>query len=154
MLVTHCGTIQGGKGDSFVYGILSGTYVYFGETGDLPPKRWGQHISAGGTLTTRLLEMSPETADGSDDMVFVGICCAPIHSLPESLQKVARRQVEEELHRRFFVDKAAVHPDAELVSTPPPVSRRIKLPFDPRLVAIEAYEMICGEFRKARAQMA
>lgn len=154
MLATHCGTIHGGKGDSFVYGILAGTYVYFGETGDIPPKRWGQHISAAGTLTAKLTDMSQERAIESDDMVFVGIRCAPIHSLPRSLQKIARRLVEEELHRRFFADKGAVHPDAELVSTPPPVSRLIKLPFDPRLVAIQAYELICHEFRKAREQMA
>lgn len=147
------GVIWGVQRDSFVYGILIGNRVYFGETGDIPPKRWSAHLSVEGTLSEKLGYIGTDIATYAGPIVFVSVCCDDLIIVDKALKKLARRAIEEELHRRFYLNPGAVHPDAELISSMPPAPVRITFPFDPRNAAIEAYELIVDEFAKAIQRM-
>ncbi|MGT2457646.1 hypothetical protein ACU4GI_47790 [Cupriavidus basilensis] len=145
-MTTLAGVVWGIEGASYVYAIVVRESIYFGETGDLPPKRWGGHLADGGTLRQKLRLFDLESEKPSP-YFFAAVHCAAIEHVDPRLRKLARRAVEEELHRRFLLDRAALYPVQVLLSSMPPSPIRLTFSFDARTIAGEAYNLICDSFR-------
>jgi len=147
-MITPAGMIWGPRKASYVYAVVQGESIYFGETGDLPARRWGQHLGVGGTFTSAL---GIEGFATSDEVLFVGVRCTAVDGEMEAYRKLARRAVEEELHRQFFLDSGAFGEELSVVSNAPSAPVRVAWSFDPRAAAIEAYRIVVNDFKRWRA---
>ena len=129
------------------YAIVSDEHVYFGETGDVPPARWGAHL---GSARSSFSEKLQTKDDGfylyTSDVVFIGLYCQVIDGIEESRRKVARRAIEEELHRQFLLNKNALPSPKTLLSTPPPPAVRHYFPFNVESVAEQAFRLVVEEY--------
>lgn len=141
------GIVWGKESASYVYAIIVREGVYFGETGDLPPKRWGGHLAGDGTLKQKLRLFDIDVDTEPPSFFFVAVHCDAIAQVDQRFRKLARRAVEEELHRRFLLNSSALFPAEVLLSSMPPSPIRLNFPFDPRAVASEAYRVICDNFQ-------
>lgn len=148
-MISLAGHISGFRNGSYVYLIAQGACLYFGETGDLPPKRWGQHLASNGTFF-KLLNKIPETLD--QEMLFIGVRCLDVDKVLPLRRKLARRAIEEELHRRFFLDSQAFGCEFSMVSTPPAPPVRFAWPFEPSTVAQEIFSLFVIEYKNWRAR--
>lgn len=146
-MTTLAGIVWGKESASYVYAIVVREGVYFGETGDLPPKRWGGHLAGDGTLRQKLRLFGVDVGTEPPSFFFVAVHCDAIARVDQRFRKLARRAVEEELHRRFLLNSSALFPAEVLLSSMPPSPIRLNFPFDPRAVASEAYRLICDNFQ-------
>lgn len=138
-----CGVISGTFDSSYIYLITFSNYVYFGETGYLPVKRWGGHFSSNGTFVTNLLKKQNLLVRKNDEFLMISVKCSEVESENSFNQKIARRAIEAELHRHFLLDPGSFGPDSILISNPPPDPTRFKFGFDPSNIARNIYkEMI------------
>jgi hypothetical protein len=141
------GTVWGDLRTSHLYAIFKGNYVYFGETGHVPPVRWKSHLTSQTDFIGKLAAEDPVEAAKGAPIFFVGVHIGMCDSEPELRQKIARRAIEAELHRRFAISPHLVAPAMHLLSSSPasPVSH--KFGFDKVAVAMSVYEMIAAEYR-------
>ena len=140
------GTVWGELRTSHLYAIFKGQYIYFGETGHVPPVRWKSHLTSQTDFIGKLLQIDPVEANGSAPIFFVGVHIGMADNEPTTKQKIARRAIEAELHKRFSLNPSLVYPASILLSTPPesPVSHSFN--FDKINVATSVYSMIANEY--------
>ncbi|CAN7467643.1 hypothetical protein [Paraburkholderia hospita] len=96
----------------------------------------------------KLLRTDPQEAHNANPLFFVGIHVGAADGEPEPKQKIARRAIEAELHRRFALDPMPVSPARILLSSPPPVPVGHKFEFDKIEIAKSVYNLIAEEYRK------
>lgn len=142
------GTIWGQLRTSHLYAVFKGPYVYFGETGNVPPVRWKGHLTSDSDFIGKLRRADPAVAADESPVFFVGIRISVADAEPEAKQKIARRAIEAELHQRFSLDPTRVTPATSLLSSSPPVPVRHQFGFDKVSVANAVYEMIAEEYRR------
>lgn len=142
------GTVWGDLKTSHLYAIFKGAYVYFGETGHVPPVRWKSHLTSQTDFIGKLTEVDPIEARQGGPIFFVGVHIGMADSEPALKQKIARRAIEAELHRRFSLDPTLVQPATKLLSTPPPSPVSHSFGFDKVSVANAVYELIAVEYRR------
>jgi hypothetical protein len=142
------GTIWGQLKTSHLYAVFKGPYVYFGETGNVPPVRWKGHLTSEADFIGKLKKVDPAAALDEEPIFFVGIHIGVADAEPETKQKIARRAIEAELHQRFSLDPMPVSPATNLLSSSPPVPVRHQFNFDKVSVANAVYVMIAEEYRK------
>lgn len=146
-MISLCGTVWGRRYGSFLYAIFSDEHVYFGETGDMPSARWGQHLGHADSSFAEKLQTSLNGQPAyKGDIVFIGIYCDVIDEIEDSRRRIARRAVEEELHRQFLLNKNSLPTERELLSTPPPAPIRQKFPFPVEAIAKQAFELIVSQY--------
>ena len=151
-MITLAGTIWGQLRTSHLYAVFKGPYVYFGETGHVPPVRWKGHLTSESDFIGKLRAIDPEAVSDGTPIFFVGIRISVADMEPETRKKIARRAIEAELHRRFKLNPASISPASELLSTPPPVPVKHKFDFDKISIANNVYSMIAEEYQKWLAQ--
>jgi alkanesulfonate monooxygenase SsuD/methylene tetrahydromethanopterin reductase-like flavin-dependent oxidoreductase (luciferase family) len=142
------GTICGQLKTSHLYAVFKGPYVYFGETGNVPPVRWKGHLTSEADFIGKLKKVDIAAAFDDEPIFFVGIHISVADAEPEAKRKVARRAIEAELHQRFSLDPARVTPAINLLSSSPPVPARHQFGFDKVSVATAVYAMIADEYQK------
>ena len=147
------GTIWGQLKTSHLYAVFKGQYVYFGETGHVPPVRWKGHLTSDKDFIGKLKDADPKVASDTTPIFFVGIHIGVADEEPETMKKIARRAIEAELHKRFSLDPTPITPASELLSSSPPVPAKHKFCFDKTLVAEKVYSMISNEYQKWRKEM-
>jgi hypothetical protein len=148
-MISVCGTVWGRRHGSFLYAIFSDEYAYFGETGDVPAARWGQHLgSAESSFADKLRCVQDEQINSDGNVVFIGLYCEVVDEIEKSRRRIARRAIEEELHRQFLLNKNLFPTPKLLLSTPPPPSVRHRFPFRVEAVAEEAFKLIVVEYKK------
>jgi hypothetical protein len=140
------GTIWGDLRTSHLYAIFKGQYVYFGETGHVPPVRWKSHLTSQTDFIGKLSQVDPVEASAGEPIFFVGIRIGMADNEPVTKQKIARRAIEAELHKRFSLDPTLVRPATVLLSTSPPSPVSHTFNFDKVSVAKVVYEMIAQEY--------
>lgn len=148
-----CGTISGQLRTSHLYAVFKGKYVYFGETGHVPPVRWKGHLTSDSDFIGKLNAVNPKAVNDSTPFFFVGIHIGVADEEDESKRKIARRAVEAELHKRFDLNPSPIFPACELLSTAPLAPVRHKFNFDKKFVAEKVYEIIATEYQKWISQM-
>lgn len=149
------GTIWGQLRTSHLYAVFKGPYVYFGETGHVPPVRWKGHLTSETDFIGKLKIVDPKAISDGNPIFFVGVHISVADAEPETRRKIARRAIEAELHRRFSLDPKPITPASELLSTPPPVPVKHKFTFDKVSVADAVYATIAAEYQKwLRGQIA
>jgi hypothetical protein len=146
-MISVCGTVWGRRHGSFVYAIFADEYVYFGETGDTPPGRWGQHLgTTESSLFGKLLAENEELEFNDRDLFFVGLYCGVVDEIEQSRRKIARRAIEEALHRQYLLNKNLLPAPLVLLSTPPPPAVRHRFPFKVEEIAEEAFGLILNQY--------
>ena len=153
-MIEAAGRTWGIANASYLYVIISESHLYIGETGDLPPKRWGQHLSSGGTFTGKT-QLAGLDLPGTTEILFVGVRCTVIDSVDKMSQKRARRAVEEELHRQFSLNARMLGTEFTILSQPPPAPVRFTWSFDLVAVARQIRAHVANEFGawKAKSQI-
>jgi hypothetical protein len=152
-MIEPAGRVWGVADASYLYVIVSDSHIYIGETGELPPKRWGQHLSTAGTLTGKTMSAGLPLP-GTSEILFVGVRCTVIDAIDTMRRKRARRVVEEELHRQFSLDARMAGEDFIIISESPPPSVRFTWAFDPVDVARQIRTHVaseCTAWRSSRA---
>ncbi|MCP1575354.1 hypothetical protein J2S30_003733 [Herbaspirillum rubrisubalbicans] len=152
-MTVFCGTVWGRLRTSHLYAVFKGPYVYFGETGHVPPVRWKGHLTSDSDFVGKLRDVDPATLADDFPIFFVGIHLGVADDQPETLRKIARRAIEAELHRRFELDPSHLFPAKELLSTPPPVPVRHKFSFDRISISQAVYEIVAKEYQNWRKRM-
>jgi hypothetical protein len=147
-MTISCGTVWGQLRTSHLYAVFKGPYVYFGETGHVPPVRWKGHLTSDTDFIGKLRLVDSDAVLDDSPIFFVGIHIGIADSEPGPRRKIARRAIEAELHRRFSLDPSPVTPATELLSTPPAVPVRHKFEFDKVSIAKEVYGIIAQEYQK------
>jgi len=146
-MISVCGTVWGKRYGSYLYAIFSDDYVYFGETGDVPSARWGQHLGHANSSFTEKLAIAREgMPEYEGEVFFVGLHCLAVDTIEPSKRKIARRAIEEELHRQFLLNRNLIPGDKLILSTPPSAPVRQKFPFVPEKVAEEAFRLILKQY--------
>jgi hypothetical protein len=146
-MISICGTVWGRRQGSFLYAVFSGEHVYFGETGDVPPARWGQHLAgAESSFAAKLRRVDDQQSESDAVVFFVGLYCDAVDTIEKNKRKIARRAIEEELHRQFLLNKNLLPAPKILLSTPPPPVVRHRFPFDVEQMAAQAYKSIVAEY--------
>lgn len=146
-MTVFCGTVWGKLRTSHLYAVFKGPYVYFGETGHVPPVRWKGHLTSDSDFIGKLGAVDSGALADEFPIFFVGIHLGVADDQPENLRKIARRAIEAELHRRFELDPGHLYPATELLSTPPPVPVRHKFSFDRISISQKVYEIIAKEYQ-------
>lgn len=147
--MTHlAGTIWGQLRTSHLYAVFKGQYVYFGETGHIPPVRWNGHLTSESDFIGKLKKIDPEAAFDETPIFFVGINISVADAEPETKRKIARRAIEAELHQRFSLDPLPVTPASNLLSTAPSAPVKHTFNFDKASVAATVYALIAEEYQK------
>ncbi|TAN71077.1 MAG: hypothetical protein EPN17_02685 [Methylobacter sp.] len=147
-MTTLAGTIWGQLRTSHLYAVFKGPYIYFGETGHVPPVRWKGHLTSDADFIGKLKRVDPAVAFDETPIFFVGIHISVADDEPETKRKIARRAIEAELHRRFSLDPMPVSPATNLLSSSPPVPVRHQFNFNKVTVANTVYAMIADEYQK------
>lgn len=142
------GTIWGQLRTSHLYAVFKGPYVYFGETGHVPPVRWKGHLTSDTDFIGKLRRVDPAAAFDDTPIFFVGIHIDVADAEPETKRKIARRAIEAELHQRFSLDPLPVAPATNLLSTAPSAPVRHTFNFDKVSVANTVYAMIAAEYQQ------
>lgn len=146
-MITLAGTVWGSSRTSHLYAIFKGPYVYFGETGHVPPVRWKSHLTSQNDFLGKLYEVDEEEANSSGKIFFVGIHIPCADSEPAPMQKIARRAIEAELHKCFALDPTGVAPAKILLSSPPPSPVKHSFSFNKRDVADGVYRLIAEQYK-------
>jgi len=141
------GTIWGQLRTSHLYAVFKGPYVYFGETGHVPPVRWKGHLTSETDFIGKLRRADPLVAADESPVFFVGIRINVADAEPESKRKIARRAIEAELHQRFSLNPALVTPATSILSSPPSVPVRHQFNFDKVSIANTVYSIIASEYQ-------
>ncbi|MDP2762264.1 MAG: hypothetical protein Q8O64_18010 [Sideroxyarcus sp.] len=147
-MTTLAGTIWGQLRTSHLYAVFKGPYVYFGETGHVPPVRWKGHLTSDTDFIGKLRRVDPAAAFDDTPIFFVGIHIDVADAEPETKRKIARRAIEAELHQRFSLDPLPVAPATNLLSTAPSAPVRHTFNFDKVSVANTVYAMIAAEYQQ------
>ena len=146
-MIALAGTVWGSPRTSHLYAIFKGRYVYFGETGHVPPVRWKSHLTSQNDFLGKLYDVDAVEANSASPIFFVGIYIPCADSEPEPRQKIARRAIEAELHKRFELDPIQVAPAAALLSSPPPSPIRHSFSFNKSEVADSVYKLIAQQYK-------
>ena len=142
------GVISGAFKSSYIYLIMFENYVYIGESGCLPVVRWGSHLTKNGTFLTNLLSKQSVNISDAADIFFVGVNCVEVESEDPFKQKIARRAIEAELHRRYLLDPNSFGPDSVLISNPPADPTRFTFSFDPKSLASNVYTEMASRYQE------
>lgn len=150
-MITHCGTVWGTRGASYLYAILTSNHAYIGETGNLPTGRWGSHLSKADSsfcekLRKELEALDAPTYDG--EFVYIGIQCKVIDLEEKPKRKFARQAIEDEIHRQFILNENHFGSTKKLLSTSIKRSPRIGFGFDIESFAKYAIQKIIEEYQK------
>lgn len=141
------GTIWGQLRTSHLYAVFKGPYIYFGETGNVPPVRWKGHLTSETDFIGKLRGVDPVVAADETPVFFVGIRISVADAEPEAKRKIARRAIEAELHKRFSLNPTLVSPAISLLSSSPSVPVRHQFNFDRVSIANTVYAMIADEYK-------
>jgi hypothetical protein len=144
-MISPAGTVWGVARASYIYAIVNGATLYIGETGDLPPKRWGQHLQAGGTYIGKA-SAAGVSITGPDDVLFLAVRCRDLDLESPPYRKLARRAVEEEVHRQFLLDNRALGDEFQLLSLAPSPPIRYNWAFNVVEVAKEIHAHFITEW--------
>lgn len=152
-LITHCGTVWGSRGRSYLYMILTTDHAYIGETGNLPTSRWGSHLSKANSSFSEKLRIELENTscpDYDEDFVYIGLYCGVIEEEEDEKRKYARVAIEEAIHREYLLNGNRFGGIKKLLSRPSSRSLRITLGFDVDSYAKHAIELLVGEYSRYR----
>jgi hypothetical protein len=152
-MTVFCGTVWGKLRTSHLYAVFKGPYVYFGETGHVPPVRWKGHLTSESDFVGKLRAADPDVLADDYPIFFVGIHLGVADDEPEDRRKIARRAIEAELHKRFELDPSHLYPATQLLSSPPSSPVRHKFPFDKAKISQKVYEIVAQEYQKWRKQL-
>lgn len=146
-MITLAGTVWGSPRTSHLYAIFKGQYVYFGETSHVPPVRWKSHLTSKNDFLGKLYEFDIEEASSPSPIFFIGIHipCADLE--PEPRQKIARRAIEAELHKRFELNPNCMAPARQVLSSAPPSPVKHTFSFNKKEIADYVYKMIAEEYQ-------
>lgn len=150
-MITHCGTVWGSRGCSYLYAIFTSDYAYIGETGNIPTSRWGSHLSKADSSFAEKLRKELENSglppyDG--DFIYIGLHCGVIDLEDPDKQKFARQAIEHAIHREFTLNKNAFGNNKKLLSRSSEKSTRISYGFDIDSFAKLAINKIINEYSK------
>ncbi len=145
-MIEAAGKVWGRANASYLYVIVYESHLYIGETGELPPKRWGQHLSSGGTLRGKTVNAGL-SLPGTTDILFIGVRCTAIDSVDILKRRLARRAIEEELHRQFSLDSWLLGKEYNILSQAPSPPVRFAWAFDLSDVAMQIRTHVIKEFQ-------
>lgn len=151
-MIKHCGSVWGLRGSSYIYVIFTDNYAYIGETGELPPQRWGSHLSkANSSFSDKLNSTLKKKGEDEYDGIFlyVGLYCEVIDREDLSKRKFARKAIEHEIHRKFISNLNKFGQRRHLLSTSSAISSRINLGFDVESFADRAMEIIVEKYNES-----
>jgi hypothetical protein len=149
-MISLAGTVWGSPRTSHLYAIFKGRYVYFGETGHVPPVRWKSHLTSSSDFLGKLHDADLTEATSSTHLLFVGICISCADDEPEAKRKIARRAIEAELHKIYELDPGRVAPATFLLSSAPPSPVSHSFSFDKAVIAASVYDLIVREYESWR----
>lgn len=147
-MISLAGTVWGSPRTSHLYAIFKGKYVYFGETGHVPPIRWKSHLTSQTDFLGKLFDVDADEAASQAPILFVGVYIPCADREPEMKQKIARRAIEAELHKKFSLDPGPVMPASILLSSAPQSPVRHTFSFNKGDVAENVYQLIAAEFKR------
>lgn len=152
-MIRPCGVVWGPVDASYLYAVVAADSVYFGESRSLA-KRWAAHIQdVGSSALRRLGQLEDLGALTPGDFAFFGLRCEVVDGVPVEKQRLARRAIEEELHRQFYLRRSAMAPVERVLSTPPPSPIRHRFPFDVVDAGKVAYQLIVEQHRRWRESL-
>lgn len=150
-MISHCGTVRGKRGCSYIYVIFTSEHAYIGETGNLPPARWGSHLgSSKSSFWHKISHKANESGipEYEGDFLYIGIHCEVIDLEPQERQKFARLAIEDAIHTEYLMNKNFFGSEKHLLSTSKPITRH-KFGFDVDSFAKAAIDLIHDEYTKS-----
>jgi len=154
-VITHCGTLWGSKGCSYLYAIFTSDYAYIGETGNLPASRWGSHLSKADSSFAEKLRKELDNAGlppYEGEFVYIGLYCKVIDLEDENKRKFARLAIEDAIHREFYLNENAFGTSKRLLSRSSKRSARMSFGFDVESFAKLAIAKIIAEYSRRRSE--
>ncbi len=115
-MISLSGVIKGKQRSPYIYAIAKGYCLYIGETQRIPVSRWGEHLSPQGTFMRLLREADEEIWEDSGDMLFVGVQCDEIASLPVEEQKFVSQYLEHKIHEKCILNMHMLGPFEKIIS--------------------------------------
>lgn len=149
-MINHCGTVRGRRDCSYIYMIFTTEHVYIGETGNIPPARWGNHLGSSRSSFLQKINNQPHTeeqASYSGEFIYIGIHCEVIDQEPKERQKIARLAIEDAIHTEYLLNKNQFGGNKTLLSTSKSVTRH-RFGFDVESFAKAAIDLIFKEYQK------
>lgn len=150
-MISHCGTVWGATDKSYIYAIFAKDFAYIGETGSLPTKRWGSHLTHADSAFAEKLDTVLKgygLPPYKGEFVYIGICCSVIELEDENKRKFARLAIEDELHREFLVNKNAFGSPKALLSRSADPSSRVSFKNDIKSFAKNAMDIIIKQYQQ------
>ncbi|MCQ8118424.1 GIY-YIG nuclease family protein [Methylomonas rosea] len=143
-MIRHNGILSGARYCSNVYFIIHKEYLYIGETGSHPAIRWGSHLQKNGSLRENIRRFDDDI-DESEDIFFASFSVSIIDSEHENIRRLARRAVEFEVHRCFYMRSSAFNEDLQIVSRADFPARH-SFSFDPASFACAIFDEACQRY--------
>lgn len=155
-MITHCGSVWGSTSSSYLYVILTDEFAYIGETGNLPPARWGMHLSKSNSsfkekLRRQLEFLGLPPFDG--EFLYIGLFCEDIDKEIESKRKFSRLALENAIHQQFILNGNLFWPPKQLLSRSSRSSSRIIVNFDVNAFAKAAVSKMANEYARYVTQL-
>lgn len=149
MMISHCGTVWGLRASSYIYAIFTDHFAYIGETGELPPQRWGSHLSKANSsfsqkLSSKLKSFGHEDYDGI--FLYIGLHCDIVDQENEDKRKFARCALEHAIHEKFSASQNKFGEQRLLLSSSRPISPRINLGFNVEAIAQQIIDLLSEKY--------
>lgn len=153
MMIKSNGVLFGARYCSNIYFIIHNGYIYIGETGGHPSIRWGCHLSKGGTLRENLRKYQQDDINESEEIFFASIATRIVDIEDEFNRKIARKAVEYEVQRHFFMNTNIFGEELQVVSTVSSNPIRHDFGFDPESFSQAILQMAVDKYKKWKAML-
>ncbi|MBE5204383.1 hypothetical protein IG605_007210 [Pectobacterium quasiaquaticum] len=147
-MIKSNGVLVGARYCSNIYFIIHNGYLYIGETGGHPSIRWGGHLSKGGTLRENLRRFEQDDINECEEIFFASIATNIIDYEDELNRKIARKAVEYEVQRHFFLNTCVFGEELRVVSTVSSNPVRYRFGFDPDSFSQAILKMAVEKYKK------
>lgn len=148
-MIKSNGVLFGARYCSNIYFIIHNGYLYIGETGGHPSVRWGVHLCKGGTLRENLRKFEEDDIDEMVDIFFASVATEIIDEEIIYNRKIARKAVEYEVQRHFFLNPSIFGEELRCVSTVSsnPIRHTGKFGFDPESFSEAILKMASDKYK-------
>ena len=115
-MIKFAGKIIGKRNYPYVYFIIKDSYLYIGETQDIPIRRWRDHLDINGSFSKKLRSMNEDVFYESSDIKFYAYKCKKIkENAKEVERRLVTQYVEHRLHEEIICHRD-IGPKFEIIS--------------------------------------
>lgn len=147
-MIKNNGVLVGARYCSNIYFIIHNGYLYIGETGGHPSIRWGGHLCKGGTLRENLRKLEEDDINECEEIFFASVATNIVDCEDDLNRKIARKAVEYEVQRHFFLNPYVFGEELRVVSTVSSNPVRHSFGFDPESFSQAILKMAVDKYKR------